>query len=188
MSRLPILIALAALGGPIGALAAEPAAPDAGFAAFQSLCGATGGAYPDVIKAASADGWVDTPSPADTDTTVSITAKTARSKSAGGEQLMLLASQGLRHAAGGDIPVSTCKVSTNKHDAGLLARAQSWFGFPPDGGDATLAVYYVKPGGAKPQHVAKEGLAAALASGGFAIVKFQQDADGSTLVYQTYSK
>ncbi|HUZ14245.1 MAG TPA: hypothetical protein VMU93_15520 [Caulobacteraceae bacterium] len=187
MSRLPLLAAFGALCLPVGALAAAPA-PDAAFDAFQNVCSATAASYPAVVKAADAGGWADTAVPADSDAKVTITAKMARSKAAGGETLMLSATQGLLQGAGGGTPVSTCKISSNRPEPDLIARAKAWLGYAPDAApDPTLAVYYVKPGGAKPEHVAKANLNAALASGGLSVLKFQQDPDGAILVYQTYN-
>ena len=186
MSRLPILLAAAALALPVGATAQT--APDAAFNAFQSVCGATGGAYDKVAAAVATGGWVDSGVPAENPGNISITGQMARSKADEGVTLTLLATQGVQHASDGDVQVSTCKISSNKPDAALLTEAQSWLGVPPDSSDQGLAVYYVKPGGAKPQHVAKTDIGKALAAGGVAVVKFQQDTDGAILVYQTFSK
>ena len=188
MSRLAILLAFAALTAPAAALAA-PTGPDAALDEFRNVCGASGGDYAVIIKTADASGWADAQPRAETDNTISVTATSARAKTVDGVDLMLLATQGLLHTKGGAaVPVSTCKISSNKPDAELMGRAQAWMGFAPDTGDATLATYFVKPAAGKPQHVPQDQLNAAMASRGFAIVKVQQDPDGAILVYQTYSK
>jgi hypothetical protein len=119
---------------------------------------------------------------------VSITSQAAREKSVNGVTLTLLVNQGLRHTHSGDIPQSVCKISDSRPDPGVIARSTTWLGFPQDSGDATLAVYYVKPGGAHPAHVPPDGLNAAMASGGFSIVKVQQDAGSAIFVFTTFSK
>ena len=82
--------------------------------------------------------------------------------------------------------VDTCKLTVSKPDAALIGEGQSWIGgVAPDGGDATLAVYYVKLAPGTPSHVGQAGLNAALSSGGFVILKFQQDSDAGILVYQS---
>jgi hypothetical protein len=188
MSRLAILLAFAALTAPAAALAA-PTGPDAALDEFRNICGASGGDYTAIVKAADASGWADAQPRAEADDTVSVTSTSAKAKTVDGVDLMLLATQGLMHTkSGAQVPVSTCKISSNKADADLMARAQAWMGFAPDSGDATLATYFVKPAAGKPQHVPQNQLNAALASGGFSIVKVQQDSDGAILVYQTYSK
>jgi hypothetical protein len=187
MIRLSLLAAAAALALPMAALAQSS---DPALDAFESVCGTAGGAYTAVVQAASPGaGWADTPVVADDDPAVSVTDKLARTKSVGGVDLTLLATRGLRHTKSGDIPVSTCKISTNKADPALLPAAQSWVGSAPDAApDSTLAVYYVKPGPGKPNHIGQAGLNDAMAAGGFAILKFQENADSAILVYQTYSK
>ena len=187
MIRLSLLAAAAALTLPI---AARAQAADPALEAFEAVCGSAGGDFPSVVRAANpADGWADTPVVAEDDPAVSITDKQARTKSVGGVELTLLATRGLRHTKTGDIPVSTCKISTNKPDPALLPAAQSWVGTAPDASpDSTLAVYYVKPGPGKPNHIGQAGLNDAMNAGGFAILKFQENSDSAILVYQTYTK
>jgi len=188
MIRLSLLAAAAALVLP---LAAHAQGPDAALDAFQSICGATAGAYPAVVRAADSSSWTDTSIRPEPDPSVSITDTTARSKSVNGVDLTLLATRGLRHTKSGDIPVSTCKISADKPDPALLAAAQAWVGAAPDAApDPTLAVYFVKPGAGKPDHIGNDPAAqnAAMASGGLAILKFQQNSDSAILVYQIYSK
>src|SRR5581483_6677784 len=156
--------------------------------AFQSLCSATGGDYAAVVKAADAGGWAATAEPTDADDTIVVNEKAARAKTDNGETLTLFATSGVRHGAGGDIPVSTCKISSNKPDADLLAHTQAWLGYAPDSGDAGLAVYYVKSASPKPTHVGKDGVGAAMAAGSVSVVKVQQDPNGAILVYQTFHK
>ncbi|MEJ0067180.1 MAG: hypothetical protein WDM85_18690 [Caulobacteraceae bacterium] len=106
----------------------------------------------------------------------------------GGGRLTLLITRGLRHMTSGDLKVTTCKLSYTKPDPSLISGAQSWIGGAPDGGDATLAIYYVGLAGGTPNHVGKAGMSAALSSGGLSILKFQQDSDSTILVDQSYSK
>jgi hypothetical protein len=97
-------------------------------------------------------------------------------------------SRGLRHISSGDVKEQSCKLVTNKADNALVGEGQSWVGAAPDAGDPTLAVYYVKLAPGKPDHVGKDGINAAMAAGGFGILKFQQDSDSGIMVYQGYSK
>jgi hypothetical protein len=182
---LALAAAVSALAAPITASAAGA---DPALDAFQSVCWSPGGDYLATVKAADADGWKDTDVVADPDTSVSITDKTAREKDTPTGRLTLLVSRGLRHTSTGDLKVNTCKVSLNKPDTVLISDASGWIGAPQDGGDATLAAFYVKLGAGKPQHVAKADLNAAMAAGGFTILKFQQDPSASILVYQSYAK
>jgi hypothetical protein len=185
MTRLTILAAAAAaLAFPAAALAQD----DPALTAFQQVCVASGGNYTQMLSAATSGGWTETQVVPETDTAVSITSQAAREKSVNGFTLTLLANQGLRHTRSGDVPQSVCKISVNKADPGVITRSTTWLGFPQDGGDNTLAVYYVKPGGAQPTHVPTNGLNAAMASGGFSIIKVQQDSGSAIFVYTTYSK
>jgi hypothetical protein len=142
-----------------------------------------------VLKAASAAGWTDTAVTGGDEAGVSITDKAAKEKAVdGGGRLTLLVTRGLRHMASGDLKVTTCKLSYTKPDPTLISGAQSWIGGAPDGGDATLAIYYVGLAGGTPNHVGKAGMSAALSGGGLSILKFQQDSDSTILVDQSYSK
>jgi hypothetical protein len=175
--------AVSALAIPASAFAADPA-----FDAFQSVCWGTSGDYVASVKAADADGWKDTDVVTDPDTTISVTDKAAREKETDAGRLTLLVERGLRHTSTGDLKVNTCKVSINKADAALIGDAAGWIGAPQDGGDATLAAFYVKLGGGKPQHLTKADLNAAMAAGGFTILKFQEDSNAGIAVYQSYAK
>jgi len=168
-------------------IAAAADTPDPALAAFRSLCVANANNYNGVVSAASADGWTDTQLIPTTDDSVSITSKTAREKLVGKEHLTLLVTQGLRHTKGGDIAEGDCKISTDQADDGILDRTRTWLGFAPDGGDATLATFYVKTG-AKPDHLAPDQLNAALNAGGFSVIKAQQDPASVILVYTSFSK
>ena len=187
MTRLLLLAAAAAVLVSPAAASAQPADP--ALDAFQNVCVGTGGDYVAILKAADASGWTETQVIPETDTSVSLTDQAAREKVIpGGPILTLLANRGLRHTHGGDIPQSVCKVSASKPDPGVVARSQTWLGFPQDGGDPTLAVFYVKPNGGHPTHIAQADLNAAMASGGFSIIKIQQDEGSAIFVFQTFSK
>jgi hypothetical protein len=68
----------------------------------------------------------------------------------------------------------------------VVNRTKSWLGFAPDGGDgATLASFYVKTG-PQPTHVADPN--AAMAAGGFSIIKAQEDSGSVILVYTSFTK
>lgn len=181
------LAAAAAFAFPASAALAEGTG-DPALDAFQSLCRATGNDYNAVGKAAAAAGWGTAQLEPDAQDGISITGKAAWEKTFGAQTVTLLESTGLRHTKAGDIPMTSCKISTNKPDAGVVDRAKAWLGFAPDGGDATLAVFYVKSGTGQPEHIPPSGLQDAMNSGGFSIVKVQQDAASAILDYQSYSK
>jgi hypothetical protein len=183
--QLLLAAAAAALAFPLAAFADTG---DAALDAFQSVCANTGGTYVNVLKAADSSGWSETQIVPETDAAVSITDQAAREKVVNGATLTLLVNRGLRHTKGGDISQSTCKISFNKPDAGVLDRAKTWIGVAPDGGDATLSVYYVKGGGGAPQHLVSSQLNDAMAAGGFSIIKVQQNNDSAILVYLGYAK
>jgi hypothetical protein len=183
MTRLLCFAAAAAvLAVPMSASAqgADPA-----FAAFKKICWDTAGDYVQALKVATGDNWTDTQVVAPTDASVSITDKAARDNGAG---LTLLVTRGLRHTSSGDVKTSTCKMTLNKADGALVAEGKAWVGVDPDGGDATSAVYFVKPGPGKPNHVGKDGVQAAMNGGGFGVLKFQQDDSDGILTYQVYAK
>jgi hypothetical protein len=180
-----IAAAACALAVPMSAAAADA---DPVLASFQSICWNSAGDYLASIKAADADGWKDTDIVADAEPGLSVTDKAAREKDVAGMRYTLLVSRGLRHISTGDIKEQTCKLSVNKPDNALVGEGQSWVGAPADGGDATFAVYYVKLAPGAPAHVGKDGANAAMAAGGFGVLKFQQDSDSGILVYQSYSK
>jgi hypothetical protein len=162
---------------------------DAAFASFQKVCWGTNGDYMASLKAAEDDGWTDTQVVADTSGPVSVTDKAAKSKIIEGSNLTLLVTRGLQHTKGGDVKVDTCKLTISKPDGALIGEGKSWLGgAAPDGGDPTMAVYYVKLAPGSPSHVAQAGLNDALNAGGFVILKFQQDADAGIMVYTAYSK
>jgi hypothetical protein len=180
------LLGLAALGVLALPMTASAAPSDPALAAFSSLCVANGNSYTAVLSAAKAAGWTDTQLIPSTDDAVTITSKAALEKN-GPVHLTLLVSQGLRHTKGGDIQEGDCKVSTDTADAAIVANTQGWLGFAPDGGDSTLASFFVKTG-APPSHIASSDLNAAMGSGGFSIIKAQQDPGSAILVYTTFSK
>ena len=187
----PNLLALASLAAlALPATAALAATGDPALDAFQSICLASPNDYLSVVKAADAAGWTATELVPQTDEAVSVTDKAAREKSVGDVHMTLLVSRGLRHMKDGDVTEADCKVSTEKPDPGVVDKTKSWLGFAPDGGDATLAVFFVRPGGGQPAHI--EGGSAALKSamdgGGFSVIKAQQDQGSSILVYTRYSK
>ncbi len=186
MNRFTILAAAAALMLPASAFAAN--ATDQVAAEFENICGATHGNYVKVLSATTSDNWTDTQVTPEPDSTVSVTAETAREKPVGDATLTLLASQGLRHTSGGDIAQTVCKISSNKPDPAIGSQMQSWLGFAPDSDAQGLSVYYVHFVDGKLEHVPQSGLQAALNSGGFAFVKVQTDSDATILVLQTYSK
>jgi len=178
-----IAAAVCALGAPVSAAAADPV-----FDAFQSICWDTGGDYLASVKAADASGWKDTNVVADVEAGLSVTDKAAREKQVGNQTYTVFISRGLRHISTGDVKEQSCKLVTNKADNALVGEGQSWIGAAPDAGGPTLAVYYVKLAPGKPDHVGKDGINAAMAGGGFGILKFQQDSDSGIMVYQGYSK
>jgi hypothetical protein len=184
---LAIAAAVSALAIPAVAAAADPA-----FDAFQAVCWAPGDDYMGVLKAASDAGWSDTAVSGGDEQGVSITDKAAKEKAVdGGGRLTLLVTRGLRHLSkGGDLKVTTCKLSFSKADPALIGTATAWLGgdAPDNDKDPTLAIYYVGLASGKPNHVGKPGMNAALAGGGLSILKFQQDSDSSIVVDQSYSK
>jgi len=180
-----IAAAACALAMPMSAAAASG---DPAFDAFQSVCWNTGGDYLAAVKAADADGWKDTNVVAETEQGLSVTDKAAREKQVGNMNYTVFISRGLRHISTGDVKEQTCKLVVDKPDNALVGEGQAWVGVAPDGGDPTLAVYYVKLAPGKPDHVGKDGINAAMAAGGFGILKFQQDSDSGIMVYQGYSK
>ena len=185
------MIRTLAIAAAVSALAmpASAATADAAFDAFQSICWGTSDDYVAVLKTATSAGWTDTAVTGGDEEGVSITDKAAKEKALdGGGRLTLLVTRGLRHMTSGDLKVTTCKLSYSKPDPGLISAAQSWIGGAPDGGDATLAIYYVGLSSGAPNHVGKAGMGAALSGGGLSILKFQQDADAGILVDQSYSK
>ena len=184
------LAAVAALAIPASTALADNAG-DPALAAFRSICLASPNDYPSVVKAAEAGGWTETQLVPDTDDSISVQDKAAREKTVGGVHMTLLVSRGLRHTKSGDVSESDCKVSTEKPDPAVVGETKTWMGVAPDGGDATsLVVYYVKPGGGTPAHLegAPASLNAALAAGGFSVIKAQQDQGSSILVYTSFSK
>lgn len=190
MKRLLSLAASAAMIAAPMSVAAQTASADPALSAFQKVCWSGGGDYMATLKAAQDDGWTDTAVTGEDAGPVSITDKAAKAKFANGANLTLLVSRGLQHTKTGDVKVATCKLTISKADAGLIGEGKAWIGVAPDAApDPTLAVYYVKlsPGGA-PSHVSQSELGNALKSGGFAVLKFQQDADAGILVYTAYSQ
>ena len=181
------LLALAALGAFAVPLAAAAETPDPALAAFEAVCVANANNYTGALDAAKAAGFVDTQLIPPTDETISITSKQAREKVVGTEHLTLLVSQGLRHLKSGDISEADCKISTDQADDGIRERTKLWLGFAPDSSDDGLSTFYVKTG-AQPIHIEPSGLNAALAAGGFSVIKAQQDTASATLVYTTFSK
>lgn len=188
MKLLSLAAAAAALAVPMSVSA--QGGGDPAFDAFQKVCWNTGGNYMAAVQAAADDGWTDTAVVADTAGPVSITDKAAKSKLAGGSNLTLLVSRGIQHTKGGDIKVSTCKLTISKPDNALIGEGKSWMGgaAPDAAPDPTLAVYYAKLAAGAPNHVAQAGLNDALNAGGFVILKFQQDSDAGIMVYTAYSK
>ena len=187
----PKLLALASLAAlALPASAALAATGDPALDAFSSICLASPNDYLSIVKAADAAGWTETELVPEANDTVSVTDKAAREKSVGDVHLTLLVSRGLRHTKGGDVTEADCKVSTEKPDPGVVDKTKSWLGFAPDSGDATLAVFYVKPGGGQPAHIdgGATALNTAMSSGGFSVIKAQQDQSSSILVYTRFSK
>ena len=171
------------------ALPVSAAAADTAFAEFQSVCWGTSDDYVAALKVAAADGFRDTDVTAADEEGVSITDKSALEKQGdNGGRMTLLISRGIRHISSGDLKVTTCKLSYDKADPSLTSAAQAWIGGAADGGDATLAIYYVALASGTPNHVGKAGMGAALSAGGLSILKFQQDSDAAILVDQSYSK
>ncbi|HEY3800250.1 MAG TPA: hypothetical protein VGL58_18025 [Caulobacteraceae bacterium] len=189
-TRTPALLAAAAaLALPLAGLAASPAMASPAMDAFKTVCWTPANDYVSVLKAADAAGWSNTQLMPEIQDNVSVTDQGAREKDDSDGKYTLLVSRGLRHSSGGDVKEADCKVSFDKADPGLLAEAQSWIGVAPDAApDATLATYFVKPVPGKPQHIAQADLNTALGAGGFAVLKFQVDANAVTLVYQTFAK
>jgi hypothetical protein len=177
--------AVAALAFPLSA--AAQTAPT--FDAFQQLCWNTSDDYLAIVKAAGDAGWKVADVTAPDEEGVSVTDKAAFEKALdGGGRVTLLVSRGIRHVSSGDLKVTTCKLSYNKADAGLIGAAHSWIGDGPDNADPTLAIYYVSAANGKPNHVGKAGMGAALSGAGLSILKFQQDSGAGIVVDQTYTK
>jgi hypothetical protein len=172
------------------AIPVSAAAADSAFSEFQSVCWGTSDDYVAALKAATADGWKDGADVTAADEEgVSVTDKSALEKSGdNGGRMTLLITRGIRHISSGDLKVTTCKLSYDKADPTLNSAAQAWIGGAADGGDATLAVYYVAMTPGTPNHVGKAGMNAALSAGGLSILKFQQDSNAAILVDQSYSK
>jgi hypothetical protein len=182
-------IAIAAAAAAALAIPASALAADAAMDAFHSICWDTANDYVGIVKAATDAGWTSADVQAQDEEGVSVTDKDAREKPVeGGGRLTLLVSRGIRHISSGDLKVTTCKISFNKPDPALISDAQSWIGGAADGGDATLAIYYVALAPGKPNHVGKAGMGAALTNGGISILKFQQDSSATIMVDQSYSK
>ncbi|MGH6958782.1 MAG: hypothetical protein ACREEW_19125 [Caulobacteraceae bacterium] len=183
--------AVAALALPASASAAmAQGAGDPALAAFQSVCWKAAGDYVATVNAADADGWKETEVVAQPDDSVSITDKAAREKVTPAGDFKLLVTRGLRHMSNGaDIKVSTCKLTSDKPDAGLIEAGEGWVGAQPvPGGDKTLATYFVKLGSGKPDSIPTSGVQSAMNAGGFGVLKFQQDPDAGIVVYEAYSK
>jgi hypothetical protein len=183
---LSLAAAAAALAVPmsVSAQGADPA-----FDAFQKVCWGTNGDYVASLKAAEADGWTDTQVVTDTAGPVTVTDRAAKSKVVNGSALTLFVTRGLQHTKGGDVKVDTCKLTISKADAALIGEGKSWLGgAAPDGGDPTMAVYYAKLAAGSPNHIPATALNDALNTGGFVILKFQQDNDAGIMVYTAYSK
>jgi len=188
---LALAAAAAVLAVPISTQA--QGAPDAAWTSFQHICWDTTGDYVGSIRAAAADGWADADVVAEDDPAISLTDKAAKSKTVGSEQLSVLVTRGLRKMKdGSQIKVTTCKVTSSGPGAGLIHMAQDWVGAAPDSADPadapTLAVFFVKAQPGQPDHVGSAGAGAAMSAGGLGVLKFQQEKDGSILVYTVYSK
>ncbi|HTX49486.1 MAG TPA: hypothetical protein VME40_08855 [Caulobacteraceae bacterium] len=182
------LLAVASLGVLALPMAASAdTSDDPALAAFQAVCVAHANNYSGALDAAKAAGFTDTQLIPPTDDSMSITSTQAREKVVGTEHLTLLLQQGLRHLKSGDISEADCKISTDQADNGVRERTKSWLGFGPDSSDDALSTFYVKTG-PQPEHIAQSGLNAALAAGGFSVIKAQQDPASATLVYTTFSK
>ena len=186
--KLLALASLVAIAAPAAAAYADTGDP--ALDAFQSICLASPNDYLSIIKAADAAGWTETELVPEPNDAISITDKAAREKTLGEVHMTLLVSRGLRHTKGGDVSEADCKVSTEKPDPGMVAKTKTWLGFAPDSGDATLAVFYVKPGGGQPAHIdgGSAALNSAMTNGGFSVIKAQQDQGSSILVYTSFSK
>jgi hypothetical protein len=171
------------------AIPVSAAAADTTLSAFQSICYATSDDYLAALAAAKAGGWSETAVKDSEEDGVSITDTAALEKPGdNGGRMTLLVTRGIRHISSGNLKVTTCKISYDKAIPTLTSEAQTWIGGAADGGDATLAVYYVAMAPGTPNHVGKAGMNAALGAGGVSILKFQQDSDASILVDQSYSK
>jgi hypothetical protein len=186
MTRLLCFAAAAALMAVPMSAAAQGADP--AVSAFKKICWDTAGDYVQALKSAADDSWTDTQVVAPTAANVSITDKAARDKEVGGVGMTLLVTRGLQHTSGGDVKVSTCKMTVSKADNALVSEGKAWVGTDPNSGDATSAVYFVKPGPGKPNPIASTEVQAAMNAGGFGVLKFQQDDADAILVYQFFSK
>jgi hypothetical protein len=182
--------ALAALALPAATSAQDTGDP--AWASFQQICWDTAGDYLGAVKAAGAGGWTDADLVANDDPAVSLTDKTAKSKTIGEAQMSVMITRGLRKMkSGAELKVSQCEVTSNKPDPTLLREGQAWVGVAPDSADPpdqpTLTVYFVKAAAGKPAHVGVAGSNAAMSSGGLGVLKFQQEKDSSILVYTVYT-
>ncbi|MFI4934424.1 MAG: hypothetical protein ACHP7N_07385 [Caulobacterales bacterium] len=186
-SQAVLALTLASLALPITASAAT-AGDDAALSAFQTICADTTADFPAVLKAADAAGFTEANLIADADPTLTVTDKDGREKSVGGATLRMLAIRGTKTSPGGQLTLSTCKISTDKADNGLLAKAQSWLGIPTDSSDKGMASYLVTVNGGARTPLTHAQIGASLSAGGAHILKFQEDAASASLVYQKFTK
>jgi hypothetical protein len=183
-SALLAAAAIASLAVPMSAAAATGSG-DPAFDAYRSICVANMGEYVAVLRAADAAGWQNSSVSPPVDAAISVTDQAAREMSVGGENLTLLINRGLQHMRAGDVPVGVCRIETSKPDPGAIDLSKSWLGFAPDGGDSTLAYFFVTPAADTPQHVAAN---APMPPGGVSIVKVQLDPNSTIFLYQHFAK
>ena len=127
MKFAPTTLAIA-LAATVPSLAA--AAP--AFDAFRQICGDTRADYPAVVKAVDAGGWAATDVKATTMEGVVVSDQVSRSKTVGGDKLVLLAWTGLK----GAVKITACTVrAPNSKTDEIKAAVQSWAGFAPQVSD-----------------------------------------------------
>jgi hypothetical protein len=179
--------AAVALAAPISAMAAD--AGDPTFEAFRKLCGATHAEYANVKAAADADGWKDDPGVlGDDPPNVSITDKMAASKGAGANEMRLRATRGLQTTKTGNIVVSSCVISTDGGQPGLLDRAKTWLKVDPWTTDTGKESFLLTFKGDNAAVLAQGDIGTAIGAGGAHLLKFRQDGGAETLDYERFSQ
>jgi hypothetical protein len=181
MQRLALLAAAAFLAAPAIASAA-PADPL--LDVFKNVCVAHAGDYAGTVNAAKASGWSDAAGidmPADAN--VSITSEAALIMPLNGANLTLLISSGLQHMRSGDTPETTCRIESNKPDAQAIDATKGWLGLQPNGGDASLAYFFVT---GTPDRLVRISTTT-IPPAGMSLIKVQQDAGSAIFIDQFFA-
>ena len=180
MQRIALLAAAALLAVPAAASAA-PADPL--LDAFRNICVAHTGNYVDTVNAAKAGGWTEVPVNIPDDPAVAVSSKSAMSLTADGASLTLVAVTGLQHMKAGDTPVTSCRIESNKSDADAIGETTAWLGVKPDGGDSSLAYYFMT---GSPDHLT-HNTSPTIPPGGLSLIKVQLDSGSAILVDQFFA-